>query len=125
MESSRIGAARIQSQLQHACCGQFPAIRAKRVCAFFDAALFEPLEASIHVLPCFFVLVLSDSGTRTRCGIFEYEYEYEYEYHFIEYEYDKSQYSAVSKPAPTSRTRWNAPYSAELLAASDRGLAVS
>ncbi len=39
-------------------------------------------------IPCFFVLVLSHGGTRTR-GLpwrFEYEYGVEYEYRFTEYE---------------------------------------
>jgi hypothetical protein len=71
--------------------------------------MVEPLQATFHVCPGFFVLVLvlSVSGTRTRCGIFEYEYHIiEYEY---EYEYEKSQNSATSKGAsrffPAERTR--------------------
>jgi hypothetical protein len=65
----------------------------------FEVALSEPLGAPIHVFIGFFVLVLSVSGTRTRCHFLEYEYEY----HFIEYEYDRSQNSETSKT--TNRRR--------------------
>jgi hypothetical protein len=61
---------------------------------FFEIAIFKCLGISVRVFPGSFVLVLSDSGTRTRCGILEYEYDY----HFIEYEYEGSRSIATSKP---------------------------
>ena len=65
----------------------------------FDVAIFECCGISVPIFHGFIVLVLvlSDRGTRTRCGVFEYEYEYEY--HFIEYEGKRSQNSATTKIA--------------------------
>jgi hypothetical protein len=60
--------------------------------AIFEVALFESLSAPIHVFPGFFVLVLvlSDSGTRARWGIFED---------------DRSQNSGTSKGAMADKLR--------------------
>ena len=46
---------------------------------------FEPLGLQIRVMPGFFVLVLSVSGTCTRTR----KHRIEYEYHFIEHEYER------------------------------------
>ena len=48
----------------------------------FQVAILEPFGVPVQMIPGFFVLVLSVSGTRTRRNCIEHEY------HFIEYEYE-------------------------------------
>jgi hypothetical protein len=48
----------------------------------FEVAIFEALGDPDRIIPAFFLLVLSVSGTHTRTQ----RYRIEYKYHFLEYE---------------------------------------